>query len=75
MFRNHITQKTELGLLAKSYIDKGQLVPNQITNNMTEGFIKKVSKETGIIFDGFPSQYLPSRSFKDHFKSVLPTVA
>ena len=54
LFRSHIKQKTNLGLLAKSYIDKGQLVPNQVTNDMAEDFVKKILQETGIVFDGFP---------------------
>lgn len=64
LFRNHIKQKTDLGLLAKSYIDKGQLVPDQITNDMAEDFVKKVSQETGIIFDGFPRNISQAEALK-----------
>ena len=54
LFRSHLKQKTDLGLLAKSYIDKGQLVPNSVTSDMVAKFAKKVSQDTGIVFDGFP---------------------
>ena len=54
LFRNHLQKKTDLGLLAKSYIDKGQLAPNSVTNDMVASFVKEISQKTGIIFDGFP---------------------
>jgi len=54
VFRSNIKGGTELGLLAKSYIDKGQLVPDEVTIGMLEGVVKSNPEAKGFIFDGFP---------------------
>tara|TARA_B100000963_G_scaffold271119_1_gene239298 strand:- start:503 stop:1084 length:582 start_codon:yes stop_codon:yes gene_type:complete len=54
IFRENIKNKTALGLEAKLYIDKGQLVPDSITINMLAEKIKDVKSENGFLFDGFP---------------------
>jgi len=45
---------TELGQLAKSYIDKGDLVPDSVTIKMLEDAVDKSQDASGFIFDGFP---------------------
>ena len=64
LFRKNLKNKTELGLLAKSYIDKGQLVPDKVTNDMVGAFVKEISQEKGIIFDGFPRNLSQAAAFK-----------
>jgi len=54
MFRSEIGNKTELGLLAKSYIDKGELVPDKVTINMLKSRVENNPDVKGFIFDGFP---------------------
>ncbi len=54
IFRANIKNETELGLLAKSYMDQGQLVPDEVTINMLKSEFKKVDNSKGFIFDGFP---------------------
>jgi len=54
VFRYNIKNATELGTLAKSYIDKGQLVPDEVTINMLNAEVDKNSEARGFIFDGFP---------------------
>ncbi|MBO6516183.1 MAG: adenylate kinase [Bacteroidia bacterium] len=54
VFRSNIKGETELGILAKSYIDKGQLVPDEVTIAMVEDFLKTRPDAKGFIFDGFP---------------------
>ena len=54
IFRANIKNETELGLLAKSYMDQGQLVPDEVTINMLKSEVKKVDNAQGFIFDGFP---------------------
>jgi len=54
VFRFNIKNKTELGLLAKSYIDHGNLVPDEVTINMLKDEVDKNDKSKGFIFDGFP---------------------
>lgn len=54
VFRYNIKNETELGVLAKSYIDKGELVPDEVTNNMVKDFLQRNNNENGYIFDGYP---------------------
>jgi len=54
VFRNNIKNETELGLNAKSFIDKGQLVPDEVTIKMLNAEVVKNEGANGFIFDGFP---------------------
>ncbi len=54
IFRYNIGNKTELGELAKSYMDKGQLVPDEVTIKMLRAEVEKNNQAKGFIFDGFP---------------------
>jgi adenylate kinase len=54
VFRFNIKNETELGLLAKSYMDNGNLVPDEVTINMLKKEVEKNSDANGFIFDGFP---------------------
>ena len=53
LFRHHIKNQTPLGKKAKSYIQKGDLVPDEITIGMIKEIVSKPNLK-GIIFDGFP---------------------
>ena len=54
MFRYHKKHQTELGQLAQSYADKGELVPDEVTIKMLEAEVSKHTDAKGFIFDGFP---------------------
>ena len=54
MFRENIKGGTELGLLAKSYIDRGDLVPDQVTIDMLKDRLAKEDCTNGFLLDGFP---------------------
>ena len=54
VFRYNIKNETALGMLAKSFIDKGELVPDQVTIDMLNKEVEKNSGAKGFIFDGFP---------------------
>lgn len=54
LLRNEIEKKTELGILLKSYIDKGMLVPDQIVMKELYRYALQHKNAKGIIFDGFP---------------------
>ena len=54
IFRANIKGGTELGKLAKSYMDKGDLVPDEVTIKMLESEVNKQKDPKGFIFDGFP---------------------
>lgn len=54
LFRYNMKNDTELGKLAKSYIDKGELVPDQVTTDMLIDDLRKPTETQGFIFDGYP---------------------
>jgi len=54
VFRFNIKNETALGMLAKSFMDKGELVPDQVTIDMLEAEVEKNADAQGFIFDGFP---------------------
>jgi adenylate kinase len=54
IFRYNIKNETELGKLAKTYIDKGELVPDEVTISMLEKEVEQIKEAKGFIFDGFP---------------------
>ena len=54
LFRQALEKKTEVGILAKSYMDKGELVPDEITIKMILERINESDCASGCLFDGFP---------------------
>ena len=54
IFRSNIKNGTPLGVEAKSYIDKGALVPDSLTVSMVEDRLSQDDCKTGYILDGFP---------------------
>lgn len=54
VFRYNIKNATELGNLAKSFMDKGHLVPDEVTIDMLKAEVEKNLDSNGFIFDGFP---------------------
>ena len=54
VFRYNMKNDTALGMLAKSYIEKGGLVPDQVTIDMLKAEVEKNAGANGFIFDGFP---------------------
>ena len=54
MLRKHVNSNTELGVLAKSYMDKGELVPDSLILDMMTGKLFENECNNGYILDGFP---------------------
>lgn len=54
LFRENVAKETPLGKLAKQYMDKGELVPDDVTVQMVMERIKRSDCERGVVFDGFP---------------------
>lgn len=54
LFREEQEKESELGLLAKQYMEKGELVPNEVTIGMILGRINRDDCNSGFILDGFP---------------------
>lgn len=66
IFRANIKGGTELGVLAKQYMDQGQLVPDEVTIRMLEAEVNKSPEAKGYIFDGFPRTPAQATAL-DHF--------
>lgn len=71
LFRFNIKNNTELGQLAKSYIDKGELVPDQVTIDMLTDELKKPCEAQGFIFDGFPRTATQTEALENIVREVL----
>ncbi|MHC5907557.1 adenylate kinase [Streptomyces sp. S6] len=54
LFRANISRQTELGKLAKSYMDEGNLVPDEVTIGMAKDRMEQPDAEGGFLLDGFP---------------------
>lgn len=54
LFRENVSQQTPLGVLAKTYMDKGELVPDDVTIQMVMERIARPDCAKGVVFDGFP---------------------
>ncbi|WP_332021660.1 adenylate kinase family protein, partial [Kaistella sp.] len=71
LFRYNMKNGTELGKLAKSYIDKGELVPDQVTTDMLIDEVKKPTDTTGFIFDGYPRTANQTEALEKIVKEIL----
>lgn len=54
IFRANVSQETELGVLAKSYMDKGEYVPDSVTNDMVRSRLAEDDATGGFLLDGYP---------------------
>lgn len=72
VFRANIKGETELGKLAKQYMDQGKLVPDEVTINMLRAEVLKYESPKGFIFDGFPRTSAQAEAL-DHFLEELNT--
>jgi len=70
LFRKNISQDTKLGLLAKSYMDKGVLVPDEVTIKMLENEINENPESKGFLFDGFPRTIAQAESLDKFLHSI-----
>ena len=71
LFRHNMKNNTELGILAKSFIDKGELVPDQVTTDMLIAEVKKPTDSNGFIFDGYPRTANQTEALEQIVKEVL----
>lgn len=65
IFRENIKNNTELGKLAKTYIDKGALVPDDITIDIVDDRLSKDDCNNGFILDGFPRDFNQAKGLDD----------
>lgn len=69
VFRYNIKNETALGMLAKSYMDKGELVPDQVTIDMLNKEVEKNADAKGFIFDGFPRTNAQAKALDELMES------
>ena len=64
IFRSEIGNQTELGMMAKSYMDKGLLVPDEVTNQMVKSYLENLDdKKNGFLLDGYPRTIDQAKAF------------
>ncbi|MEI7486966.1 MAG: adenylate kinase [Chryseobacterium sp.] len=71
LFRFNMKNDTDLGKLAKSYIDKGELVPDQVTTDMLIDELRKPTDAAGFIFDGYPRTAVQTEALEKIVKEEL----
>ncbi|MEP7322088.1 MAG: adenylate kinase [Saprospiraceae bacterium] len=69
MFRFELSNNTELGQLARSYMDKGQLVPDSVTIAMLKQRMESGTNQVGFILDGFPRTIAQAEALDELLKS------
>lgn len=69
VLRDHIKRGTELGKIAKSYIDEGQLIPDELMISILDEVLENEAKDKpGVIFDGFPRTIPQAKALNDLLK-------
>jgi adenylate kinase len=65
LFRENIGNGTELGLEAKRYLDAGDLVPSELTNELVDDRLSKPDTDNGFILDGYPRSVQQAKALDD----------
>ncbi|WP_244834373.1 adenylate kinase [Clostridium sp. BJN0001] len=68
IFRKNISENTPLGIQAKGYMDKGQLVPDEVTINMVKDRLVQDDCKNGYLLDGFPRTVKQAEAFEAFLK-------
>ncbi|MDW3617828.1 MAG: adenylate kinase [Candidatus Phytoplasma pruni] len=68
IFRKHFVLKTKLGKLANSYIEKGSLVPDEVTNAMISERLSQNDVKNGFVLDGFPRNLFQAKFLTKEFE-------
>ncbi|MGE6677132.1 adenylate kinase [Bacillus pumilus] len=74
MFRAAMKEETQLGLEAKSFIDKGELVPDEVTIGIVRERLGKKDCEQGFLLDGFPRTVAQAEALEDILKDLGRTI-
>ena len=69
IFRDHMSRDTELGKTAKTYISKGQLVPDDVTNGIVKERLSRDDISEGFLLDGYP-RTIPQAEFLDSVTTI-----
>ncbi len=74
MFRAAVAQGTELGRLAKSYMDRGELVPDEVTIRMLLERLQQPDTRNGFLLDGFPRNLAQARALDEALSGARQTI-
>lgn len=69
LLRVQIMNQTELGKLAKSFMDKGELVPDDVVIEMLKNKLSELGNKNGVVFDGFPRTLAQAQALDDLMRS------
>lgn len=75
IFREHLKKNTELGELAAKYINRGELVPDDLTIAMVEDRLTRSDCEKGAILDGFPRTATQAKAFDEKLRKTGGEIA
>lgn len=70
IFRAALKNETPLGLEAKKYMDAGELVPDELTNNIVKERLKEDDVKNGFLLDGYPRTIVQSETLKANLESI-----
>ena len=70
IFRQAMQEETPMGILAKSFIDKGNLVPDDVTNEIVKERLSKVDCLDGFLLDGYPRTLKQAEEFEKILKEL-----
>ncbi len=74
IFRFNIKNDTDLGKLAKTFMDKGDLVPDEITIKMLQSEVDKNPHSAGFLFDGFPRTLAQAKALDEFLESKSQSI-
>jgi len=66
LFRHHVSRETELGIVVKALLDRGELVPDDLTFRLVVDTLDNLGPTSGLILDGFPRSLAQARMLDDH---------
>lgn len=70
LFRHNLKNNTELGKLAKGFMDKGDLVPDSVTNAMVQDRLSQEDAHGGVIFDGYPRNIAQAQALDEMLNAM-----
>lgn len=70
LFRHNLKNNTELGKLAKGFMDKGDLVPDSVTNAMVQDRLSQEDAHGGVIFDGYPRNIAQAQALDEMLRAM-----
>ena len=70
LFRDNLARDTELGRLAKTYMDQGKYVPDNVTIDMVMSWIEDPENREGFVLDGFPRTLMQAEALDDRLSGL-----